>query len=160
GTAIGGAVGLPGMNVAEVAAFAQNLPANLLAHSFITRLESIQPALVGLASLFGVIDYTPVPAVPRDPIHPASVRRRLQLQNLGTMLRSPKDLLLSQFDWGAGGFDGTKLIPTLANTLTLLGLYARVGDLGPPDTLSTGLLTIGARSSPAPPGLDLQLHYD
>src|SRR5262249_53249050 len=61
---------LPEMNAAEVNAFAQDLPSNLLSYLVISYLETIEPGVVGMGNLLGMLDYIPDPGVPGDPVHP------------------------------------------------------------------------------------------
>ena len=152
--------GLPGMNAAEVTAFAQELPKNLLAHLVISRIEGALPSFVGPLSLLGVIDYLPDLGVARDPTHPPNVRKRLHLENLGKALSAPQDLLQTRFKWGAPGFDGSLLLPRLADALTLAGMSAQADGFGSPGFIDAGMFTIGVTKAPAPPGLQLTLHYD
>jgi hypothetical protein len=160
GAALGaGAGALPGMNAAEVTAFANDLPKNLLGHLVVGRLESALPSFVGVSSLLGIIDYVPDLGVPRDPTHPAFVLKRLQLGNLGTALSAPKDLLKSRLKWGAPDFNGSLLIPRLADALSLFGMRSTVIGPGPPEFIDAGMFTIAVNKPPAPPGLNLKLNY-
>ncbi len=159
GTALKGLAGaLPGMNADEVTTFAENLPANLLSHSVISHLEDLQPGLVGVANLFGILSYRPDFGNPDNATHPAFIDRKLQLSNLTTALTSPLALLKSQYQWGGPGFDGTLLIPRLSASFKLFDLNSEVVAPGPPTALDSGLLSIGTSTSP--PGLFGTLHYD
>ena len=149
---------LPGMNVAEVTAFANKLPSNLLSHLLISHLENVQPGIVGIANLLGVLSYVPTPDVPGDPTHPAHVRRQLQLSNLSAALKSPTALLQSLYHWGQPDFDGTLLIPALNSSLNLFGLYTHPSTPELPNGLSSGLFTV--ETTTAPPGLAATLNYD
>jgi hypothetical protein len=145
---------LPGMNPAEVAAFAQNLAENLLSFLVISYLENIQPTAVGICNLLGIIDYIPMPGVAGDQTHPAYIQRSLRLPNLGTLLTSPDALMKTLTGWGAPGFDGTLLIPRLNTSLNLLGLSSQVTQ-GPPIELDAWLMSVKAN----PPGLLAMLDY-
>jgi hypothetical protein len=159
GTTLGGLAGsLPGMKPSEVMAFAQNLPANLLSHSLISHFEDVQPGLVGVANLFGVMSYRPDAGDPADYTHPAFIDRKLQLSSLTAALTSPVELLKSQYQWGVPGFDGTLLIPKLSASLNLVDLNSEVVTPGPPNAMDSGLLSFDTSSSP--PGLLATLHYD
>jgi hypothetical protein len=159
GTTLGSLAGsLPGMNAAEVTSFAQKLPANLLSHSLISHLEEVQPGMVGIANLFGLLTYRPDFGNPDDPTHPPFVDRKLQLSNLTAALKSPATLLESLYKWGGPGFDGTLLIPTLSTSLNLFDFNSQIVTPGPPIAIDSGLLSIDASTSP--PGLLAKLHYD
>ena len=149
------AASLPGMSPGEVEAFAAGLAENLLSFLLISYLENIQPAVVGICNLLGVIDYIPMPGVPGDPTHPAYTQRTLRLANLGALLTSPGQLLETLTGWGAPGFDGTQLIPRLSTSLSLLGLTSRIVTPGPPNALEAGLVSIKT----VPPGLLATLNY-
>ena len=72
GTQLGNLAGtLPGMNAAEVTAFAQKLPANLFSHALISHLEGAQPAWLALPNLLGVVTYRPDYGKAGDATHPA-----------------------------------------------------------------------------------------
>jgi hypothetical protein len=146
---------LPGMNPGEVTTFAGNLAENLLSYLLISYLEGIQPSVVGICNLFGIIDYIPMPGVPGDPTHPAYTERKLNLANLGTLFTSPDQLLETVTGWGSPGFDGTQLIPLLSTSLNLLGLTTQIVTPGPPNALETGLVSIKT----VPPGLLATLNY-
>lgn len=153
------AAGLPGMNAAEVAMFAQELPKNLLGHVVIGRLERSLPSLIGLLNLLGIIEYVPSLGVPRDPTHPPFVSKRLQLQNLGKALSAPKDLIQAQLKWGAPDFDGSLLLPRLADALSLAGMHARFENIETP-FIDAGMFTLTLDPATAPPALAFRLLYD
>ena len=142
-----------GMNAAEVTAFATALPGRILGYMLISYLELKLPAVVGLANIFGALDYLPNPGIDGDPTHPPFTLRELQLSRLSEVLKSPLNVLKTLYDWDAPGFDGTKLIPRLAASLDLLGIPATVRTPGPPNALDTaffGLVT-------TPPGVTATL---
>jgi hypothetical protein len=149
---------LPGMNAAEVGTFAGNLADNLLSYLVISYVENVQPGVVGVANLLGVLDYIPNPGVSGDPTHPSYVTRRLQLSSLGRLLTSPASFLQSLYTWGNSGFDGTQLIPRLGTSLDLLGIASVVAP-GPPISLTASLLSIQANLGTNPPGLLATLKY-
>jgi hypothetical protein len=153
GTQLGNiAASLPGMNVAEVQALASNLASNLLSFLLISYLENVQPGVVGIANLLGVVSYVHNPGVANDPTHPPYISRRLQLSNLAKVVTSPTDLLQTLFGWGSPTFDGTVLLPVLNESLSLLGTNSQLIQ-GPPLQVKASLLTIQANSGTQPPGL-------
>lgn len=155
------AASLPGMNVAEVQAFAQNLPANLLSYLLITYVESVQPGVAGLANLLGIIKYQNEPGVSGDPTHPPYIVRELQLANFGALLSSPKDLLQQLYSWGSPSFDATAIVSALSTSLKLMGILPEFNaPPGPGNSLDLSLLTIQPNVSASPPGLALSLNYD
>jgi len=151
GTELGNlAAGLPGMNAAEVAAFAADLATNLVSYLLISYLENIQPGAVGVANLLGLVSYIQNPGVAGDPTHPPYITRKLQLSNLGALISSPLNLFQTLYAWGSSSFDGTQLIPCLNTSLNLLGIPSQTtGD----DSLLASLASIQADTSTNPPGL-------
>jgi hypothetical protein len=157
GTQLGNISGaLPGMNAAEVNTFAQNLPSNSLGYLVISYLESIEPGVVGVGNVLGILDYIPNPGVQGDPVHPPYVTRRLQLSRLGDLLTKPDQLLKTVYQWGLPGFDGAALLPRLSTSLNLLGTAAQV-DAGPPISLDSPFVSVQANTATNPPGLTATL---
>jgi hypothetical protein len=146
---------LPGMNAAEVTAFAGQLAANLLGYLLISYVESVEPSVIGMANLLGIVDYIPSPGVLGDNTHPPFITKKLQLSRLGDMFKSPGNLFQTLYGWGAPGFDGTLLIPRLKASLDLLGLYSRLASTGPLNSLTAGMFSIAT----SPPGIVASLTY-
>ena len=154
GTELGSLAGsLPGMNPGEVTAFATSLAENLLGYLLIAYVENIEPGVVGVANLLGVIDYIINPGVTGDPTHPAYITRRLELDNLGQLFSSPLAMLQTLYQWGSPSFDGTQMIPRLAASLDLLGFPAIVVPSGPPNSLTVSFFTLQSNPATNPPGL-------
>lgn len=151
---------LPGLNAAEVTAFAQALPANILGYALIRYVEGAQPGVVAIANLLGLVDYAPNVGAPGDATHPPFVRRALQLSNVGKVLKSPASQLQTLFQWGAPGFDGTQLIPALSASFGLLGFDSFLPTSGPPISMSPALLDVKVNSATNPPGLLATLKDD
>ena len=147
---------LPGLNPANVTNFAQTLAERLLGYMLITYLEQQLPDAVAGANLLGILDDLPNPGVAGDPTHPAFITRQLTLSRFGDLLKSPSHVLEDLFDWGAPGFDGTKLIPRLAATLQLFGIPPTKPLPSPPASLDVSLLSI----TTTPPGITAALTYD
>jgi hypothetical protein len=149
-----------GIDAAEVTNFAQNLPANILSYVLISYLESTQPGAVAILNLLGVVSYAPNPGVAGDPTHPPYIARKLQLSNLGNVLKSPSAQLQTIFQWGLPGFDGTVLIPALSASFNLMGVHSTVTSATAPAAMSSGLLEIQANPATNPPGLLATLQDD
>jgi hypothetical protein len=146
---------LPGMNAAEVATFAQDLPSHLLSYFLISYLENVQPGAVGAANLFGILDYIPNPGIQGDPTHPAYTTRQLQLSRLGDLFTKPEQLLKTLYAWGDPSFDGSALIPRLNTSLNLLGIASQVNT--PPNSLDSSLVSIQTNTATSPPGVSATL---
>lgn len=153
GTELGNISGtLPGMNATEVSAFAQKLPANLLSYTIISYLQNIQPGVVGIGNLLGILDYIPNPGVPGDPVHPPYITRQLQLSRLGDLLTKPDQLVKTLYQWGSPAFDGSALLPRLAASLNLLGTAAQVNSTSP-ISLDSTFLSLQPNPATNPPGI-------
>lgn len=150
---------LPGMTATEVTTFAQNLPSSLLSYLLISYLEHIQPSVVGIANLLGILDYIPNPGVQDDPTHPPYISRQLQLGRLGKIFASPADLLHTLYNWGDPSFDGTLLIPRLSTTLSLLGIPSHVTTPGPGSAMDSTFFAVQTNPASNPPGLLATLKY-
>jgi len=155
------AASLPGMNAAEVGAFASNLATNLLGYMLISYLEGVQPTIVGIANLLGVVDYLPNPGIPNDPTHPPFTTRKLQFAKLGKAISSPQDILKDLYNWGDPSFDPTTLLARLKSSMELFGILPDIE--APPlpgDSLALAMFSVTGDSSTNPPGLKASLTYD
>lgn len=154
GTSLGTVGGsLPGMSASEVATFASNLSTALLNFILVSYLEGLEPGVVGVLNILGIIDYLPNPGIANDPVHPPYVTRSLELSRLGNLFSSPTALLTSLYDWGSPAFDGTKLIPRINTSLNLLGTASTLVNTGPPNALTASLLSLQANPATNPPGV-------
>jgi hypothetical protein len=153
GTELNNISGSLGMNAAEVSTFAQNLASNLLSYLLISYLENLQPGVVGIGNLLGVLDYIPNPGITGDPTHPPYITRKLQFSKLGDLFTKPDQLLKTMYKWGDPGFDGTALIPRLATSLQLLGASSTVVVPGTPPALDSSMFSVQTN----PPGLTATL---
>jgi uncharacterized protein DUF6603 len=152
------ATALPGLDAAEVTAFAGNLASNLLGYLLITYVENVEPGFVGVANLIGVVNYVAEPGVPNDLTHPPYVRRELQLSNLQKLLTDPVGFFHSLYRWGDADFDGTQMLPRLGTSLRLLGMPVKAVD--PPAVgLTAPLVTVKPNPATTPPGLLATLAY-
>lgn len=149
---------LPGMNAAEVASFAETLASDLLSYLLISYVAQIQPAVVGVLNLLGVVDYISNPGVTGDPTHPPYVERHLELSRLSGLFTSPAASLESLFAWGSPTFDGTQMIPRLNDSLNLLGLTSKIRTPGPPTALDSFMFSFQANPATNPPGLTVSVN--
>jgi hypothetical protein len=145
---------VPGLSAAELTSFADALPARLLGQRVISFLEDLQPSIVGIGNLLGVLDRIRKPGVDGDPLHPPFVLEQLQLGKLGDVLQSPAGALKSLYGWGDPGFDGSLLMPRLATSLSLLGQHAYLDETG--RALTGDLIEIKTMPG-APPGISATL---
>jgi hypothetical protein len=153
GTELNSISGSLGINAAEVSTFAQNLASNLLSYLLISYLEKLQPGVVGIGNLLGVLDYIPNPGITGDPSHPPYVTRKLQFSKVGDLFTKPDQLLKTMYKWGDPAFDGTALIPRLATSLQLLGVSSAVVVPGTPPALDSSMFSVQT----TPPGITATL---
>lgn len=148
-----------GLTPADVLAFAATLAENLLGYLLISYLESIEPGVVGIANLIGLVDYIPNPGTPGDAAHPPYITKELQLSRIHDLFNSPASLLQTLYGWGTPGFDGVAFIARLKTSLDLLGLYSKVTTLTPANSLTSGMFTVAANPGTSPPGLIVSMTY-
>jgi hypothetical protein len=141
-----------GMDPGVLSGFAESLATNLLSYLLITYAEKIEPGIVGIANLLGIVNYVPQPGVANDPTHPPFIQKQLSLSNLQGLLTNPVSTMESIYQWGSPTFDGTQMMPRLGTSCTLLGLPAFVAN-PPGTTLNAPLLSIQANPATTPPGL-------
>jgi hypothetical protein len=142
-----------GIDSTALTNFVENLASNILSYALISYLESTQPGAVAVLNLLGLVSYAPNPGVAGDPTHPPYIARKLQLSNLGNVLKSPSALLQTIFQWGLPGFDGTVLIPALSASFDLMGFNSTVTSTAAPAAMAAGWLEIQANPATNPPGL-------
>lgn len=162
GSTLGGmAATLPGMNTAEVGTFATNLAANILGYALISYLEAVQPTIVGILNLLGVVDYQFNEGTPGDTTHPSYTMRTLQLAKFGEALTNPQDALKDLYNWGLPSFDAAALLDRVKASMELFGLMpdSETPQI-PGSTLVLSLLTISGDSTTNPPGLKGTLTYE
>ena len=133
---------VPGVSAPELAAFADSLPTRLLGRNMVSFLEDLQPSIVGIGNLLGVLDRVSKPGINGDPLHPPFVLEQLQLSKLADALQHPAALLKSLYGWGQPGFDGTLLMPRLATSLSYLGIPAQVSDTGTEVVTQNGTVSV------------------
>ena len=143
-----------GLTASEVSAFAATLAENLLGYLVISYLESLEPGVVGIANLLGLVDYIPNPGTPGDDTHPPYITKQLQLSRSHDLFNSPASLLQTLYGWGNPTFDGVSLIARLKTSLDLLGLYSKVTTLTPANSLTSGMFTVAANPGYEPARFD------
>ncbi|HWS71235.1 MAG TPA: DUF6603 domain-containing protein, partial [Thermoanaerobaculia bacterium] len=77
----------------------------------------------------------------------------------GRLLGAPGDLFQDLYDWGAPGFDGTKLFPALAALVARMGLPSRVKPAAGPDplTLEVAAFDLTPTTTGSPPGVNVDV---
>ncbi|MYS95590.1 MULTISPECIES: DUF6603 domain-containing protein [Streptomyces] len=143
----------PSMPASEVAAFAAELPRRMLELMVVNHLERTTRGLLNGLALSGLIERRREQGVPNDPARPTHVVRRLRLDRLGPLLRSPGKYLSTIYGWSDPAFDGHALLAQLgeAGRLASLPVVLVDGPSGPLLDLLGG--TVTADASTSPPGL-------
>jgi hypothetical protein len=160
GELAGAAAALPGVDPADVAAFAGQLPEALFDYLVVRYLESSHPAALQVLLLLGLVEFDAVQGAPGDPTKPAYYRRSLPLDRVGQLLESPESVLRTLYGWGEPTFDGQLLVTRLADLLAVLGISGGLEPPlpGAPAVLETMPFRIGPRTEVAPPGLEVVVH--
>jgi hypothetical protein len=148
--------GLPGVPPDVVAA----LPGRIVSH-MLTEYMGRSLGLNELLEFTGILqrdDVNVEPGGPGDPGGPFHTIDTFHLDQIGLWLSRPGNQLAQRYDWGAPGFDGTKLLQGLSTLIGMLGLPALLDSSGPTPALDLVNLRIVPRTDLTPPGL--ALHFD
>lgn len=143
---------LPGVNPADVTAFANELPTRFLDYIVIRNLEAV-PALAETLELMGAIER-------QDIITPEFefTRRELKLDEFLQFLQSPGERLEQLYGWGSPGFDGLLLLQKLEKFLVSNGFPAILVTSGATPVLDAFFGEISAKTDINPRGLLILLN--
>lgn len=147
GTAVGGLPGAP-------PGFAATFPQRLLDHLITDFIGSAFGANEVLEFL-GILDRQDL-AIPGPGGMPYTVDT-LHLDRVADWVGDPAGQLAARFDWGAPGFDGTRLLEALAQLLGMLGMPALIDRSGPAPVLDMAFASIAPHPEMAPAGVGLTL---
>ncbi len=151
---------LPGMNPADVTAFAGQLAESLVGYVVVNYLEGYHPILLQILAFAGIVELTDNPGAPADPTKPPFTERRLRFDHIGALLSGPENYLRSVYGWGDPTFDGALLLERIHGLLSSLSVPASY-DLGAsPPALRLLLLTITPKTDISPPGMKASLDID
>ncbi len=150
---------LPGLNAAEVNAFAADLPGRLFDYVIVTYLEGYHPTLLGFLALVGLLEVTTIPPDPVSPAKTGHTERKLRFDRLGDFLNSPETVFGEIYQWGDPAFDGLALLERLRLLLSSISLPAAFHVAASPPRLQLFLLSIIPRLDLAPRGIEALLEY-
>ena len=158
GNTLGGLSGsFPGVDPADVTAFASELPVRLLEYTLVSYLETHHQVLLRAFALFGLVDLIQVAGDPADAAKPSHTIRRLRLDRIGDFFNSPEDVLRDLYGWGDPAFDGRLLLERLYNLVSSLSVPVSYDPASIPPALKLLLLRLSPRTDLNPPGLELAL---
>jgi uncharacterized protein DUF6603 len=145
--AAGTALGVP---AAQVNALTTDLPRKLVDFTLTQQLDLV-PAVGATMTMLGIVERTFTPAQAGTPAFEVS---RLRLDRFGPVLTRPADHLQALYDWGAPGFDGTKLLPAIDQLVAHLGLPSRFRPPGGGQRAAVEAFAVELTAAPgSPPGL-------
>jgi hypothetical protein len=151
GTAIEtAAAGFAGVPAAEVDALVAHFPERFLNLLLVGQLESL-PGVAAALVVTGLVEYQDTPA--GGPYRMVS----LHPQRIIELLTDPEAYLRERYDWGAPGWDGTKLLPTLQEALRLLGLPTRLVPATGTEPMMLEAFAVDLRPRQSPDGLQIDV---
>jgi len=148
--------GPSGIPVADLNAFAANLPQKLLDYLLVTNLENL-PYVVEALELAGIVSRKIQNAGSVDPAKPEYLERTFDLNKLTSFLKSPQTQLAQMYDWGAQNFNGSKLLPMLEHLLQMAHAPAILDTSVSPPVLDIMVGELKANTTLQPPGLEFLL---
>ncbi len=149
----GGATGLP---LADVTAFANELPQRLLEYLVARNLEVI-PGPADALDFIGALERTDLNVGSVDPAKPPFTRRVLHLDQLSDFLQSPLDHLNAMYGWGSPTFDGSALLGRLGQILGRAGIPAVLDTSVNPHVLDVYFVEVQAKTGVTPRGLSIRV---
>jgi hypothetical protein len=149
----------PGIAAAEVTNFAADLPMTILEWMLVAAIEDSASVAATTLALTGIIDRHLDPGTSGNPAKPPFEVRRLRLDRISDLLKSPVTYLQTLYDWGTPGFDGAFLFQQICEAAGFSGLPAVFTPSGGPGTPSADLLFLEFTpdTSASPPGVRVDL---
>ena len=142
---------LPGVSAADVNAFANELPWNLLDYLLVTSIEST-PGVVEALEFMDAVERTE---------HTSGdfsfTRRRIKLDQFMNFVTEPGKQLEALYGWGKPSFDGVVLLRTLERLLSGSGVPAIFDPAAVPPVLDMIFLEASPKTDINPKGLRLEL---
>ena len=158
GTELGNISGsLPGMNAADVDAFASQLAVRLLDVTIAGYLADYYPIVLKVLGLLGIMDVVHVPGDPADPTKPPYTERTLRLERISDLFSSPETFVRTQYGWGDPAFDGELLLQRLYEVLAAFALPVGYDASSVPPELQLLFLHVTPRTDLNPRGLEAAL---
>lgn len=151
------ATGLGGPDGSATAEFAVVLAERLIGYLVIRYLEQRTPLLLSVLQLFALVSITSEKLGP-DPAPAFYLKRVLQLEKLGDLLKSPSDFLRTEYGWGSDTFKGEVLLRRLRAVLQNLGApVALETSADTPSEIDLWFFVLRPRLDIAPPGFEGKL---
>jgi hypothetical protein len=156
--AVVAAPGLTDAQRARLRAEAAQLPKRLLDFMLIAHLEGKSRGALDLLTIAGIIENEPVTLDPADPTVVPGRRRAVRFDRLLTALTDPAGWLSGTFDFGAAGFDGTKLFRAISAYFTAHNVpHALLAPPGGPQVLEAFVLRLAVDRTTLPPAMTARL---
>lgn len=157
-TELGSLGAVPGINPADLTAFAAALPKRLFETVLIEYLEGFHRIPQTVMEFAGLIEKTRHNIGSTDPSRPEFVSKELRFDRVGQLLQSPDQLLRSLYDWGQPGFKGDLVVQRIGNLLRAMRVPVTFRQMpGPPSRPAIEVCILSISTTPAgvnPPGLE------
>ena len=153
-TAVRGLSGSTGIPAATLNTFADRLPKRLIDYLIVRNLEGA-PVIPEALEFIGIVERNFVSST--DPALPDFTEYGFHIDQASAFVKSPLERLGTMYDWGKGGFDGSKLLPVLQSLFGKAGIPAIVDDAVNPSVLDAIVFEAQARTDLNPPGLEIRL---
>lgn len=155
-TAINGLSGPTGIPGPVLNDFATKLPGRLMDYLIVRNIEQA-PVIPEVLEFIGAIERKLVNAGSGDPNLPEFEEYRFHVDKLMDFLSAPLDQLKSMYDWGAGSFDGNKLLPALQHLANWAGYPAVIDTSVNPNVLDILFAEISPKTDINPKGITIRL---
>jgi hypothetical protein len=153
-----GAIGsIPGLSPADLAAFVAALPERLADTILFEYLRSYHTLIFSLLALFGIVEQTPQNVGSTDPLQPPFSKKSLRLDRLGTLFKSPDQLIHDLYGWGDPTFNSDLALQRIAALLTALNVpvtHFVLPGAPPRPAIEVCVLTISPTQGLTPQGLE------
>jgi hypothetical protein len=150
--AVTSAAGLTAAQRTRLQAEMAQLPKRLLDFVVLSYLEGRSENAIGVLTLVGVVDDSPVPIDPSDPTVLPVRHRVLHFDRLLALFTDPAGFLSGVFDFGSPSFDGAKLFARVAAYLTAFDLpFAFLAPPGGPPALEAFVVRLSVDPATSPP---------
>jgi hypothetical protein len=151
---------MPGVTAAQIAELTTNFPEKLFNFLVTEQLDTV-PAVGATLTMLGLVDRTYHPAPPGSPSATSYETSTLRFDRLGPLLTGPEKHFSDLYDWGLGSFDGSKLLPAVAQLVARMGLPSRYeppagGQPARAEAFALALTAAPAAGSQSP-GLDVEI---
>ena len=149
---------IPGVPPGDLSSFAASLPRAMMELAIVEHFERVAPELTAVLAIAGIIDRHAELDVSADPARIPFEVKRLKLNHLTDILRTPLAYAQSLYGWGGPGFDAKFLLQQIAELAGFFGLPALInpGVVGSP-SLDMAFFELALDTTTSPPGLRIDL---